>query len=363
MVRRTFLVVSMLAALVGCGERSQPAAERRCREVPAPDTETAQGWVGWLAAHRDDAAVALDDGRGVKVSRRVEETLPLASAGKVLHLGAYAIGVAEGRLRPDDPVRLADWEAWHLPGTDGGAHQKSLEHLGVPHDNGRAREPDRTIRLDDLVAVMIRFSDNAAPELLRARLGDDALRRAGDAGGWPDPDLPSFLGSVIALLAPDLVPGDDRAARGAVEWELARRYTTEGRFRTEIAGRSLPDLPAQARWAERSAAGSAAQLNNLHRAISTGSFKGAELARRHLEWQPPPAGAQGLGFKGGSLPSVLTEAITLRRTDGTTASAVLLARRMSAEDWQVASRSLAHQRLLIAALDEPQTMERIRCAL
>lgn len=366
MKRLLLVIAGVLAALVGCGgEPAKPADKPGCVAAPEPDLGTAQGWVGWLATHRDDVTVVVDDGRGATVVHRGDQPSPLASASKVLHLAAYATAVSEGRVRPDDLVRIADWEAWYLPDTDGGAHPKALDHLGVPHENGRAKDPDRTVRLDDLAAVMIRFSDNAAPELLRDRLGDDTLRRASSASGWPDPELPSFLGQAIAVLAPELVTGDGRAARGAAEWAVARRYAGDAAFRAELGDRSSPGLAEQEQWVENNTTvGTAAQLNALHRAISTGSFgAGVEVARRHLEYQPPPAGALGRGAKGGSLPGVLTQAITVRRADGSVSSAVLLTRRMPLDEWRDATASLAHQKLLVAAMNEPQTLEQLRCAL
>ncbi|MCA1671556.1 MAG: serine hydrolase, partial [Actinobacteria bacterium] len=60
-------------------------------------------------------------------------------------------------------------------------------------------------------------------------------------------------------------------------------------------------------------------------------------------------GVVGVGFKGGSLPGVLTEAFTVRREDGSTATGILLARRMPATDWAEALTSFAHQQMLLTA--------------
>jgi hypothetical protein len=70
-----------------------------------------------------------------------------------------------------------------------------------------------------------------------------------------------------------------------------------------------------------------------------------------LEWQKASlAGVVGVGFKGGSLPGVLTEAITVRREDGSTATGSLLVRRTSATDWVEALTSFGHQQMLLAAM-------------
>ncbi|MGH3932944.1 MAG: serine hydrolase, partial [Pseudonocardiaceae bacterium] len=118
----------------------------------------------------------------------------------------------------------------------------------------------------------------------------------------------------------------------------------------------------QQRWAEETATGSANQLAALHRAIATGEFgPGADVARRQLEWQAPLPDTVGVGFKGGSLPGVLTEAFTVRREDGSTATGILLVRRMSATDWSGALTSFAHQQLLLNAMTNPATTTQLAC--
>ncbi|MDI9972136.1 serine hydrolase [Rhodococcus sp. IEGM 1307] len=157
-----------------------------------------------VGSHPDDVAFVVDDGRGRTVEHRAGDTVPLASAIKVVHLATYARAVAPGELDPAEPVPLPEWKRWYLPNTDGGAHPKALQRLGVT-------EPDDTVTLEQMVTAMIQESDNAVPDYLRDRLGDAAL---------------------------------------------------------------------------------------------------ADAARRTLEWQPAPPGLDGLGFKGGNLPGVVTEAMT-----------------------------------------------------
>lgn len=311
-------------------------------------TATVDGWRGYLTAHAGDVGLLLDDGRGTVVEHRADVPQPLASAVKALHLLAYAHAVAAGQLRAGDPLRVSDWDRWYLPGTDGGAHPKALTRLGLAPGTG-------TVTLDQLVSAMIELSDNAAADLLRDRLGDGALRAAAATVGWTDPDLPSILGSMLAMIDPGLAALPcTRPARDAVEVGLARRYAADPDFRSRVRTR-LPPLEVQQAWADTTWAASAGQLARLHRAVETGSCgAGAELARRHLEWQPSRrAGVVGVGFKGGSLPGVLTEAMSLRRADGTVATAVLLVRRMSIADGDTARTTYAHQRLLVEAMLDP----------
>ena len=79
-----------------------------CPVPPVSDVTTAEGWLGYLAAHPGDTAYVVDDGRGHVVPRIVgDRSQPTASAVKVLHLAAYAQAVATGRLEPAEPRHAA----------------------------------------------------------------------------------------------------------------------------------------------------------------------------------------------------------------------------------------------------------------
>jgi len=361
----SLVVVLAGGTLTGCtegGADDRPAPTPvtvECETAPAADVTTAEGWIGYLAEHPDTVALALDDGAGGTLGHRADEQHPLASAVKVVHLAAYARAVADGDLDPAEPVPLADWERWYLPGTDGDAHPRALERLGVSDPASPAR-PGVTVRLDDMVSAMIRESDNAVPDYLRDRLGDEALRQAAARGGWDGFEPPTMLGTTIAMFDPAL---DDRDA----VWEAARRYATDPAYReqilqTPVAGDVFTRMDRIQRFGNT---GSAVQLAALHRSVAEGSFgAGADLARAHLEWQQAaPPGFEGLGFKGGSLPGILTDAFAFRRADGTVATAVILTAGMAPEEYAEATASYAHQQLLVAATTDPDVRERIRCAL
>ncbi|CAG7592496.1 serine hydrolase [Rhodococcus opacus] len=243
----------------------QAAPPAVCAPLPPADITTAAGWVGYVGSHPDDIAFVVDDGRGRTVEHRTGDTVPLASAIKVVHLAAYARAVASGELDPAEPVPLSEWER----------------------------------------CAMIQESDNAVPDYLRDRLGDAALADAAAQGGWDDLEVPTLLGSTIALLDPAM----SRDAR----WDAARRYAHDDAYREQVVRMSPGDnFPAvTARVQESGVTGSAAGLASLHRAIASGDFgPGSDVARRTLEWQPAPPGLDGPGFKGGNLPGVVTEAMT-----------------------------------------------------
>ncbi|WP_199443365.1 serine hydrolase [Umezawaea beigongshangensis] len=295
----------------------------------ASDRGSPRDWPEWFATHRDQVAVALDDGAGGRIVHRQHAPLLLASTVKVVHAAAYSTAVRRGLVSPDEPVRVGDWEAYYAA-LDGGAHQSALTLLGVPFTNGvTADDPEHRVRLADLAEVMIRCSDNAATDYLRNRLGEPALRRAAAEGGWPQPDLRSLLGEVLMLVLPDRAPppGAPAAVRRATGLRLEQRFLRDPQFQLEVVGR-FPEVPRtydeQARLVLDHGRGAAADLRRMHASVAAGRFPVARdvLELEHAEHLPD--GVAGIGFKGGSLPSALGVGFGVRWRDGRTGSAAVL---------------------------------------
>lgn len=353
------LAIAVTVGLTACSSdgtapttaSSTSGAPTDCTPPPEPDTTTVSGWIGYLNRHLDDTSLSVDtgkddDGKDTRILHRADEKQPLASAVKVVHLAAYAQAVADGRLDANEPIQVADWERWYLPGTDGGAHPHALERLGNPP----------TVTLDQLVSAMIQESDNAATDYLLDRLGDRALIDVTEAAGWVGFTPSTKLGSMLRLLDSSVTPDTERDA--------ARRYAADPTYRAQFAGKAMPGIERQAEWAQTTDRGSAADVASIHRAIASGEFgAGTDIARRQLEWQPAPPGLAALGFKGGALPGVLTDAIYIRRPDGTVATAVLLNQRMPTDSWSAALQQLSEQQLLVAAMLEPEAAGQLKCAL
>ena len=131
--------------------------------VAAPaDLKDAEAVLAYIQAHSDDVALVTQG-----ISHNADRLAPVASAVKIIHLAAYADAVRKGKVKPGERVSVALWNAYHLPGTDGGAHESALERL----------KPGASVTLDQVVSAMIQESDNAAADLLRDRLGPGALRK------------------------------------------------------------------------------------------------------------------------------------------------------------------------------------------
>ena len=69
---------------------------------------------------------------------------------------------------------LGQWDRYYLKGTDGGAHIEALSELGLP-ETPEDTPNNSTVTLDQIVRAMMRYSDNAATDYLRDRLGEAAL--------------------------------------------------------------------------------------------------------------------------------------------------------------------------------------------
>lgn len=331
-----------------------------------PNVESVDGWLGYVAAHPEDVALVADDGRGTRLTHRSDTVQPMASASKALNMVAYARAVARGVVSPDEPVRVGDWERWAVLGGGEQAHANALDYLGIARQGFRARDPNQTVTLDQLVNQMMIWSDNAAPDYLRKRLGDQALIDAAQAVGWSDPELPSTTGTIALFFAPELMPtSDDRAARRAVEWQVARRYAYDPAFRADLDSRPVPTDANEPAFVDGGPGGTAAQLVALWTAVGRGTFEGAEIARRIAEQDPDPGpGLIGVGVKGGSTPGVLARGTEVRRDDGTVGVAVLLVRRMSPDDTAAINRSSqAFSDFVLAMAQDPSLLTQLRCQL
>lgn len=349
---------------------ANPPRPADCAPAPAADPTSADGWLGIMAATPGDVGLVVDDGRGSVVSHAPDAQMPVASAAKIVHVAAYGRAVAEGRLRPDEQVRVGDWENWYLA-SDGGAHATALDLLGIPRNGLQgAVDPNRTVTLQQMVTSMVQASDNAAADYLRDRLGDRALIDAAASGGWQDFDVPSELGAQLALVRPQEAPplSAPRSVRGPAELAMAQRFASDPAYREDSRQRLLAlaqDVEVYVleseRWARATSTGSAVQLAGLWRAVISGSFgAGADVARGELEVAGPRPDGQVRAFKGGSFPGVGTVALSIRRPDGTIGVGVLLGRgfRPTTDPNEV---GIAQLRLVASALEEPAARSRVVC--
>ncbi|MFI9456997.1 serine hydrolase [Amycolatopsis sp. NPDC052450] len=331
-----------------------------------PDTSTQQGWLDWIAARRRDVSIVIDDGAGRRAAHNAGTRRLLASSIKVVHLSAYAAAVSEGRLDPDEQIRVGDWDAHHPFVSDGRAHFHALNWLGVPCDDyGIAKDPGQRVPLARLPEAMIFFSDNAATDYLRTRLGDPALRLAAARGGWARPDTRSLGGEVLMLMLPEYAPppGSPVAVRRAMGDAVARRFVRDPGFRAEAFARipGMPSTPeAQWPWVKGHGAGTAAELFSLHRGIARGLYPQArEILAKPLADRVPP-GASEVLIKDGALPRTLTMGLSVRWPGGRSGTAAVLLDGVTDQD---TLNELPLIDLVLAALSDPARFSALERAL
>ncbi|QII02066.1 serine hydrolase [Rhodococcoides fascians A21d2] len=367
-MRRLTLASAACATVLlmgGCASTDSDTAEaatptpENCAPVTSTDLATEDGWIGLIDQAPDTVSLVIDDGRGRTVEHRADQQQVLASAIKVVHLAAYAQAVANGTIDPNEQVVLSDWERWYVPGTDGNAHPNALNRLGIANTGTNATDPSATVRIDDMVSAMIQESDNSVPDYLRYRLGDRALVDAADTGGWENFEVPSLVADILSVFDPALASAD--------RWETAQKWAFDPQFRAQVeAAVQLPTYEDQATRVQSSFRGaSAEQLNGMYRAFTDGTYGDAsDTILRQLEWQPAGDSVRGIGFKGGSLPGVLTQGFELRRNDGTVATAVWLIDGLPADRFDQAMTQFGVQQLLILeAMQSSDVLDRIACVV
>lgn len=291
----------------------------------------------YIVDHRQDAALVTytaapggtPDLADPVLFHNADEPMPLASTIKIVVLAAYAREVTAGRLDPDEKVALGDWERFYLPGTDGGAHPRALADLDIPaDDHGFSLDPATIVTLDRLARAMIRRSDNSATDFLMVRLGraalQDTIAAAGlDGQATPLPLLGVFLswfnheeGNLTPRKVRQLTGlsdarytaqvdrltaayQDETWHRELVDWLLAGKYTYRYALEMQAAVRLFPG-------------GTARDYARIMAGVVTGTFLSPEISavmRPHLERDLLGATEfESIGFKGGTLSGVLTEA-------------------------------------------------------
>lgn len=303
------------------------------------------------------------DNPGAAILLNPEGPRPLASTIKILVLAGYAEAVDEGRWSPDERVPLAELEAFHLPRTDGGAHERAVE---IYRERGWL-DGAGSVSLRDVAWAMMTVSDNAATDYLLHRLGREDARSlpARLASGDSDPPMP--IGGVFLSWSG---AADEPLADAA--WELADRLHSDPGFRARR--RSDPvtirlTLREQAHLAEtRFPRGTARDYASLMERVQVGElFSAAASAtmREFLEWPMENERIRreftAFGTKGGALPGVLTEATYAAPGDGTPPGvAALFFDELPLAVWLTLLDSYLHQDLLRQLLSDPDFFEDVR---
>lgn len=330
-----------------------------------------------LTAPGDVALVAYrigEESEGIYLNP--ETAMPLASVVKIIHLIAYVEAVMAGELNPQTLVPLADLEAYYLPNSDLSAHPTSVEALAA---EGRVIGDPPAVRLEDVPRMMIEYSSNAATDYLHVLLGQQRIEETIIALGMRQQAAPCpFIGQFLLMGSETTIrelAADSR--RYSIEvMNLTAQYAEDADFRETIGGwrgrTQRPGMSAQRLFAEKlNTQGSALDYANLMARIagnSLGTWEKSVLIRRYLEWPTFFPANQNLmawlGYKGGSLPGVLTSAYYAQpwwRTQPVVVA--LFYRDLPTDIYRDWLREQTHDELARWLLREPDAIPLLRAAL
>ncbi len=333
----------------------------------------------WLLAHPDDVAlVAFQAGREAEgVYLNADRSMPVASVVKWLHLVAYAEAVAAGELDPLARVPLSELERYYLPGSDLRAHERAIEQL---RQDGRVT-PAGEILLEDVAAIMMRYSSNAASDYLHIRLGQARLEQTAVDLGLATQTAPCpFLGQFLIMdgrLLPEGIPAGPAAAfadpdrYGQAVMDLAETFSRSAAFRARVGRWRVPLAQQMAFVDAVSPQASAADYSRLLVRLAQNGLSSGDssfFARRLAEWPMRFAANQAhfdnLAYKDGSLPGVLTLTYSAyRRGDPAPVVVVFFLRNLPRPTYFEFRRSLANDELARWLLIDPPAIPLLRRAL
>ena len=266
----------------GDGDRN----EAQAAAAPAADVRTPDALLKWMAAHPENAGLAVLPENGARSLRfQAGRRAPLASVRKVLVAGALTESAADLSTR----IPRSAVERFYVPGSDGGAHQEA--------------DLDEPLTLQKVARAALEFSDNAAADALLHRLGTDAVDAYAKRAGMRAQDpIYSGFGELAAWTREPRWTELSPAQRARRAGELAGSVSAE-----QV---TMPAIADQRRLAGASVAGTPQEWATLMGSIGrAGDRRLVEL----LDW--PRRQDAGLRkryarvlLKGGSLPGVATEA-------------------------------------------------------
>jgi len=320
--------------------------------------------------------------------------MPLASVAKLIILVAYAEAVADGALRPQEQISLAELDRYYLPNFDLGAHRQAIDEL---RRNDRLISPDNdpAVTLQDVAWMMIRHSSNAAADYLHLRLGRQRIEETAIALGLNDAPAShsapcTFLGQFLMQANHSRTAANDRAiltafaeggpdgaaAYGAAVAQLADTYINDVAFRaTEREWRAAtrrPSIDTQRYFAGRLApqgtAGAYAELMSRLAQNGLSNADSSYQARLILEWPNQFDANQELfsnvGYKNGSLAGVLNSAYyAYRWGDAAPVIVVLFFRDIPQQTYRSWRFDLPHDELARWLLADPAAIPALAAAL
>lgn len=299
--------------------------------------------------------------------------MPLASVVKIVHLVAYAEAVQAGEVNPQMEVPLAELEKYYLANSDLNAHPQAVAALRA--EGSVVGEPEAVL-LETVPRMMIEYSSNAASDYLHQLLGQKRIEETILDLGLTSHTAPCpFLGQFLLMGSGDgtveveeYVADPARYSREV--WEATEAYAAGETSTQAWRGRwRRPSLETQAYFSEMlNAEANAADYATLMAQIAEnqlGPWEQNVRIRRYLEWPTFFTVNQQtlawLGYKGGSLPGILTVAYYAQPWDTVRPVVVVLFfRDLPLSTYRQWRRSLPHDELARWLLYEREAIPLLR---
>lgn len=375
------------------GDLSDPEAEQSCGQIlPLASINGTPGVVGLPAVQLDETTIPQEAWPAVERMLEAPETvglaafeigresegffmnpdvpMPLASVVKVINLIAYARAVEDGLLDPSSWIDLDELNTAYLPRVDLGAHRDALNEM---EERTLIAGDPPAVPLEELPGMMIKHSSNAAADFIHLAVGQRRLEQTIiDLGLDSHTAICPWIGQFLILANHERVGSHRTAIEGyladpslyaADVMAFANRFVEDEEFRNkEIAWRRRqPTFDVWRLFAENlntkaSAMDYARLLSQIFQS-QVGSPYINFLVRRSLEWPANIPSNQDsfsvIGYKGGSLPGILTTAYyAQRQSDGRQVVVVLFFRDLPRNSYQAWLRDNSHDKLARWLLSE-----------
>lgn len=299
--------------------------------------------------------------------------MPLASVVKIVHLIAYAEAIQAGELDPQMPVPLAEMEQYYLRNSDLNAHPEAVEALRA---EGLVSGDPPSVPLETVPRMMIEFSSNAATDYLHQLLGQQRLEETILDLGLSSHTAPCpFLGQFLLMGTGDAIGEvegylEDPASYSRDVWAVTEAYVAGESVTSGWRGRDRrPSLETQAYFSEelnaQASAGDYAALMAQIAENELGPWEQSVRIRRYLEWPTffdvNQRTLAWLGYKGGSLPGIMTVAYYAQPWDAARPVVVVLFfRDLPLSTFRQWRRNLPHDELARWLLYEREAIPLVR---
>ncbi len=271
---------------------------------------------GIINENKEHYSIILSEDDKVLISINPEVSRPLASVVKLIVAIEFAEQVSARQLDKTEQVPIGALERYHIPDTDGNAHEEWLSYL----KKNQKLTNDSLVALWEVARGMIAYSSNANTEYLMDRLGIDNVNDRLQKLGIRTHSKINYLVSDLYLTAGELETNTDEELYDKcklIHEKLKTGIISAGSFDHE---KDL-SLEKQQLLNNRMSSSTALEYYGLMKKISSNTYFTNEVQAElnsiiERQSQPEKYDIIRYGGKGGSTLWVLNNAVYLERKNG-----------------------------------------------